>query len=143
MIVQPKRREEVKKITGISVADITNSATITSTGEWVVTLEDDYTSHQKYLPFDRIIITNNGEDDLYFDVNQASGFRRLIPKGTIWTFECPEDLPMVWGWRITNAGTTTITANKIRIGLSRKGMVSDSFAKALSKNVFTKFFLGL
>jgi hypothetical protein len=64
---------------------------------------------QKYLPFNFLQVTNNGEDEItiYFDCDATQA--KVIPKGTIMTFE------NIWYRRILykNTGSASISANKI------------------------------
>ena len=66
-------------------------------------------SARKYLPFNFLQVTNNGEDEItiYFDGSTSES--KVIPSGTIMTFE------NIWFRRIVykNTGSTNISANKI------------------------------
>jgi len=144
MVEQPKHRLETREITGVVVGSVKNPSTISAGSFWVYNIEDQKTEWIKYLPFDRIVVINNADEDIEFYPNMDSNRTKLIPTGTIWVFEAPEDIPSIHSWKIKNLdSSTTVSANEIEIQLSRKGMVSDRFFKAVSKNVFMKALLGL
>lgn len=143
-IFQPRHRRETRAISGVVVGSVKNSATITAGSIWTYNIEDQKTTWVKYLPFDRIVVVNNADEDISLYPNMDTGRAKLIPSGTIWVFEAPEDIPAIHSWKIKNEhASTTVSANEIEIQCSRKGMVSDSLAKAISKNVFMRALLGL
>lgn len=142
-IIQPKHRISTKRTTGIVAGSVKNSSTIAASEFWTYNIEDQKSAWIKYLPFDRIVVVNNSTEDISFYPNMDSDKKKLIPDGTIWVFEAPEDIPAIHSFRVENLhATDTISANEIEITFSRKGMVADSFYKAISKNVFFKALLG-
>jgi hypothetical protein len=73
-------------------------------------------STQKYLPFNFLVVTNNGEADISIDFNDLNESVKLVPKGTVMTFE------NIWfrKLRVTNVDTsTTISANRIEFTAQR------------------------
>ncbi|MEM5867230.1 MAG: hypothetical protein QXG39_04855 [Candidatus Aenigmatarchaeota archaeon] len=98
---------------------------------------------RKYLPFDSVTIINNSEGDIQVYWNCSENHFSVIPKGTIWVFEATKDIPAIWRIKILNSSNNTISENKIVIAVSRRGMDSDRFVQAISKNVFMKWFLGV
>lgn len=138
-----KHRKETRDITGVVAGSIKNTATIAPSAFWTYNIEDQKSAWIKYLPFDRIVIINNADEDISFYPNMDSDRKKLIPAGTIWVFEAPEDIPAIHSWKIENLhATTTVAISEIEITCSRKGMVQDRFTKAISKNVFFKALLG-
>jgi len=144
MIIQPKHRKETRLVSGVVVGSVKNTATIAPSAFWTYNVEDRKSEWVKYLPFDRVVVINNADEDISFYPNMDSDRKKLIPSGTIWVFEAPEDIPAIHSWKIENIhATTTVSANEIEIQCARKGMVSDSFFKAISKNVFMRALLGV
>ena len=96
----------------------TNTSTIVANAVSIVDWESQQPTSLKYLPFNKMTIVNNGESDITLAINQNADKTELIPKGTIFVFE-PEDYPAISTITITNIGTSTITASKIKIRSQR------------------------
>jgi len=143
MVLISRVRKDTRNISGIVVGSVKNTATITAGSIWTYNIEDNKSAWVKYLPFDSITIVNNSGEDISFYPNMDIDRKKLIPAGTIWVLDAPADIPAIHSWKIENLDSTnTIAIDELEITCSRKGMVSDSLAKAMSKNVFFKALLG-
>lgn len=114
-----------------------NGSTITAGSQINVSWETQDSTSQKYLPFNFTRIVNNGEADIWFYANQDTDKAYYVPAGTIISID-RSSLPAISSFIVKNAGSNTITANKIIITNSKEGQTSDSVIERLHKRLFSR-----
>lgn len=112
------------------------NAELTASSSDVVSWESYSLTSKKYLPFDYTRIVNNGESDIMFYPNQSKN-GIFIPKGTIYSADA-RSIPAISSFKITNVGSTTLTAGKVIITNHRDGQTTDSIIERLHKRLFSK-----
>jgi len=112
-----------------------NTSTILTTKNWIIDFENDDTTSQKYMPFNNVQITNNSDEDIYFYPNQDSTRAKLVPSGTIITFDS-KVIPALRSLKIYNASATTVSANEIEVAVWKEGVTVDNAFKNMHKAFF-------
>jgi hypothetical protein len=100
------------------------NAQVASGSSVLIDYATDVPTSAKYLPFNLLIVTNNGEDEITIYFDQDADDSKMIPAGTIMTFENKWYRSILY----KNTGSDTITANKIEF-TSQLQPVVDTFAK--------------
>jgi len=113
-----------------------NASSISSGSALNVSWESYNTASQKYLPFNFTRVVNNGEDDIIFYPNQDTNQGIDVPQGTIITLD-RQSIPALGGFRIENAGTTTISASKIVVTNSREGVNTESIVQKFHRRLLS------
>ncbi|MHA1864998.1 MAG: hypothetical protein ACTSWZ_00705 [Candidatus Heimdallarchaeaceae archaeon] len=135
---EPKERKFVKVVEGI---DFTfNIPSISANSSYSLDLHENGGNPAKYVPYDQITIDNNSSSDIELSINDDSSKTYLIFAKSSRTIELRNAIRR---FSITEKSGNNISANQIRVVVSKIGMDSDGFAKAVAKNVFMRYFLGL
>jgi len=115
-----------------------NSATITAGKQILVDVHKDMPASKKYGAFNNLTVTNNSSYDVYIYLNQDKTNSKVIPSGTILTFD-RKTIPALRSLIVYNSGSGTIAINEIEVAVWKEGITQDqAFAKM--HKAFFKFF---
>jgi len=111
---------------------------ITTLSQWLIDIHSDEPTSGKYGTFTNLSITNNSNYDIYVYLNQFKKDTKVIPAGTIITFD-RKTIPALRSLIIYNSGAGTINANEVEVAVWKEGITQDQAFAKLHK-AFFKFF---
>jgi len=138
MAFEPIERKTIKVVEGI---DFTISIpAISANSSYHYDIHEKRTNASKYVPFDQITVDNNSSSDIELVINDDSSKTYLIFSKSSRTIELRN---VIRKFTITEKSGSNISANEVRVVISKLGATSDSLSRAIAKNVFFRGLLGL
>lgn len=107
-----------------------NSDVVVVGGTFLIDFESEKPRTGKYLPFNIVRVVNNSSNEVTMFPNQKREDGIPIASGTTQTFT-QDTIRFVRSLKFENTGTTTITANQIKINVQKDRLNEDSEIKRI------------